>query len=455
MNNMNSDSFKNVFKRYLQKSENNYANKQIYSVQKFSMDSVDTPQVVTRSAGSLSENRLEIMNKDASIIREQSVQTLFRPYFGKQGINKPEIGDHPDFKYLRDTGGSEYCPITTMFMDIVNSTGLGLMYPLEQVFIIKNAFISAAIEIVKTFDGHVHRIMGDAIMAFFGGKSGSTEDNTINALNCASTLMYFVENAIIPALAEYYPTPNGSPAPFAVRIGIDHGKEKDVLWGCYGHTGINEVTATSIYVDMAAKLQHCAGKNQIMLGDSLKKHLDLPTPLLSVKVDESGHKEPFILPNQLTSTGQLFNYEKHLFDWKEYLRYTPIPQLEQIMGVKNSDEYIKISAEVSKLYSSDNFNYFPCSFILPKDHEIKFTAEILGPIAYYSRVRFRVENHGLEAELAKDTGGNRPTYEFDVSRRLYTHTERTRYRGLHYLVVEVINSVDQVIKSSRYGVFIA
>src|SRR5436190_1051179 len=113
MNNMGLDNYKNIFKGYLQKSENNYA-KQVYGVQKFSMDSADTPEIVMRSADSLNENRVEIMTKAASIIKEQSVQMLFRPYFGKQGLNKPEIGDHPDFNYLRETRGYEYWPITTM-----------------------------------------------------------------------------------------------------------------------------------------------------------------------------------------------------------------------------------------------------------------------------------------------------------------------------------------------------
>lgn len=43
------------------------------------------------------------------------------------------------------------------------------------------------------------------------------------------------------------------------------------LW----YPGINEVTATSFYVDIASKLQHKAPKNSIMLGESLVNKLGL------------------------------------------------------------------------------------------------------------------------------------------------------------------------------------
>lgn len=45
--------------------------------------------------------------------------------------------------------------------------------------------------------------------------------------------------------------------------------------GNYGIPGINEVTATSFFVDIASKLQHKAPKNSIMLGESLVNKLGL------------------------------------------------------------------------------------------------------------------------------------------------------------------------------------
>ena len=56
-------------------------------------------------------------------------------------------------------------------MDMEGSTRLNLLHSPSEVARIKNAFSRMAMEVVKAFDGHVHRIMGDAVMAYFGGKT--------------------------------------------------------------------------------------------------------------------------------------------------------------------------------------------------------------------------------------------------------------------------------------------
>ncbi|QXE07155.1 hypothetical protein BJG93_34930 [Paraburkholderia sprentiae WSM5005] len=55
-----------------------------------------------------------------------------------------------------------------MFIDVKESTRLGLRYPLDVVQHIKHSILRAASETVRAMDGHVHRFMGDALMAFFG-----------------------------------------------------------------------------------------------------------------------------------------------------------------------------------------------------------------------------------------------------------------------------------------------
>ena len=127
----------------------------------------------------------------AELQRYREMQTLIRPYFGKLGTRAPKIGDHPDYMHLKKNRGTEFGPVTTLFMDIAGSTKLGLVYSPEQVYEIKNRFITTAIDLVSAFDGHVHRIMGDAVMAYFGGTSVSVEQGAIDALNCASVLRYF------------------------------------------------------------------------------------------------------------------------------------------------------------------------------------------------------------------------------------------------------------------------
>ena len=182
-----------------------------------------------------------------------SAQRSLRPLFGKGAPVRPSIGDHPDFMHLKGTDDVCYCPITTMFMDIEGSTRLSLLYDLETVRAIKNAFIQSAIQIVQSFDGHVHRIMGDAVMAFFGGTTSTNESSTINGINAAAVLQHFAEKVVRPRLDEI-----GCDHDFGIRIGLDFGQKENVLWSTYGYPGVEEVTATSFYVDVAAKLQHAA-----------------------------------------------------------------------------------------------------------------------------------------------------------------------------------------------------
>src|SRR5699024_5247206 len=99
----------------------------------------------------------------------------------------------------------------------------------------------------------VHRIMGDAVMAYFGGKDTNDYDDIINALNCSAVIRYFIEKVVAPQLEI-----EGFEDPFGIRIGLDYGEESDVIWSVYGFPGIDEVTATSFYVDVASKLQHSA-----------------------------------------------------------------------------------------------------------------------------------------------------------------------------------------------------
>ncbi|MFP3354351.1 adenylate/guanylate cyclase domain-containing protein, partial [Pseudoalteromonas sp. SIMBA_153] len=65
-----------------------------------------------------------------------------------------------------------------------------------------------------------------------------------------------------------------------IRVGIDYGQHDDVLWGMYGYQGSSEVTATSFFVDVAAKLQQSAPRNRVMIGESIRTLLDLHDELL-------------------------------------------------------------------------------------------------------------------------------------------------------------------------------
>lgn len=374
------------------------------------------------------------------------IQNYLRPLYGKGTPLVPAIGDHPDFIHLRDTDLVMYSPITTMFVDIEGSTKLGLHLPLEEVFIIKNALICAAIEIINTFDGHVHRIMGDAVMAYFGSVDRSPESGIIDGINCVSVLKSFIDEVVKPAMNN-----RGIDDDIGIRIGLDFGKKDDVIWSCYGYQGMTEVTATSFYVDVAAKLQQSAGRNNIMIGQSLRDFIDFPEDLLDVKTRKKNGKvipDPYITPNYAGPDGKPINYKKHLLKSDRYLRYSPIAN--EGLFAQNVP---KIRAQVC-----DNEEGFPrseyssCSSILPKEKSLLFTYTLPVAVPYPYKVKVRVENHGVEA--GKDLF-HECVYEIrsTADEQNFRHWERTKYRGLHYLYLDIISSGFATM-TGRFGVYI-
>lgn len=431
------ESFQDTFSRYLEGSgSQRHANSMI----------------AAKSAASGISSFSESGSQE--IVPQYSIQRILRPLYQKGEPQLPDIGDHPDFKKLQGTAEKVYCPITTLFMDIESSTRLSLLYPLEDVYRIKNAFIRVAIEIIKSFDGHVHRIMGDAVMAYFGGLRVSPESGIIDGLNCASVLCYFVEQSVIPKLNTL-----GYKEPFGIRVGVDFGEQKDVLWSSYGYPGIEEVTATSFYVDVASKLQHAAGRNEIMIGKSIRDFIDFPKELLSIKsITNNGNKisVPYLQPNHTNAEGQAVNYNQYVLQWNSYLKLSPLAPFDSALNP--GAEGVQLSAEVYGVKDGQaEGNYSPTCRILPKNKLIKFKVKLpYRPMLPYT-VKFKVENHGEEARnLGGESLGNHVAEKTITTLKEHdniSHWEHTSYRGLHYMIIDVLTHLGTKHRS-HFGVYI-
>lgn len=392
------------------------------------------------------------------LVPYNTFQTNLRALYGNGPPKDPRIGDHPDFEYLKDTDNFCYHPITTLFMDIESSTRLSLIYSLEDVFRIKNAFIRSAMEVIQSFDGHVHRIMGDAVMAYFGGTSCNMQKAAVDALNCASVLMYFAKRVIIPLLQlEKYDSQ------FGIRIGMDYGRQEDVLWSCYGYPGMNEVTATSFYVDVASKLQHAAGRNEIMIGHSLRSFLDFPDQLLAIKTVQRDGKEiekPRLEPNHTDASGKSIDYSQRLLKWQKYLSYSPMAIKDRdFLSPNSSTDIVPVSAKIypQKDAAAAEGLFIATSTVLPKEKWLKFSVAIPHQLRYPFRVRFIVENHGEEAlrEAGPELGNHETPYTIssEAEKVSLKHWEHTLYRGLHFLTI-LVESQSRVIARVMVGVFI-
>lgn len=432
---------------------------------------------IYKSSVSMEDSGGRVFESNSSVVRAsgskelqntESIQQDIRAAFKKVGLNHSPIGSHPDFAHLAETDQQENHYICSLFLDIKNSTRLSFIYNLEDVVAIKNTILKAAAETVRAMDGHVHRFMGDALLAFFGGKNVSKEDSVINAINCASVLESLMTGTIIPALED-----NGFKASYlGFRIGLDYGAHEKVLWGSYGLKGVYEVTATSFHVDVAAKLQSMAGRNKTMLGDSIMNEIDFPVEYQKIKsyTDAGVIKYVYTLNKNYTDAGgQVHTYRVRELDHVSYRDLLPYPT-----DLKESFDGSVVKSCPGVLYScycveeSIESEYRSVSRILNKGVALKFKVQLSKAVYdeqdFPLSITFTKRNYGVEAQLkeqagvfpkpvtviVRDMGFRSPFF----SGKNIEEPESTSYRGLHTMDVVIKNSAQKTIFKDIIGVYI-
>ncbi len=402
---------------------------------------------------------------------QYELQRSIRPIFGKSGINTSPIGTHPNFISLENTDGDTQNHYTcTLFVDIKGSTRLSLLYPLEEVFTFKNAVIKTCIESVRALDGHVHRIMGDAVMAFFAQQEGDKEDSIANAINCSVTLRMMLEEGIKPWMEKK----GFDGKDFAFRVGCDFGDDEQVLWGSYGYSGVGEVSATGLQVDMASKLQNLAKKNQTMLGQSIIEYIDFPDYYLRTKtIEKDGQfiSQPFVTPNLTRNDGTSINYLMKLTQYEKLIELSPLPIhiRERITQRITQQSVIGNPLIEYKCYTVDDSNnqreYISVSKFLEKNISLRFELAAMtnGRLKFPLTVVFTKTNHGTQARKNNEDKTYQPTIKIlSNPTSSYSHSpqrkvlidEATLYRGLHTMQCMVKDSENRIIFRDWIGVMI-
>jgi len=400
---------------------------------------------------------------------EYLLQTQIRPIFGKEGLNTSPIGTHPDFLALEGSNNTQKHYTCTLFVDIKGSTRLSLLYDLEFIFKFKNAVIQTCVEVVRSFDGHVHRLMGDAVMAFFGGSSTEKEDAIADAINCSVTLRAILEQSIKPWMIN-----SGLDAKdFGFRIGCDFGNDDDVLWGSFGYQGVGEVSATGLSVDMASKLQSLAGKNQTMLGQGLLEFVDWPEKYSKIKDREKdgGGSEylPVVTPNITDKSGNPLNYKMRSLDFSKCLKFSALPLQfrERIAGVavKNNPN---IDFKCFIITSGSKKEYISASYFLGPNLDIVFEVKAItaSRLSFPLRVVFKKTNHGLATPKEERDIEQEPVTKWLIKKAANSFNssmvprataelkEATLYRGLHTMKCEVFDNNNHLIFRDWIGVMI-
>jgi class 3 adenylate cyclase len=379
---------------------------------------------------------------------DYNIQNNLRKLYGKRGVKRAVIGGHPDFNHLVDSGDKENGFVTSLFVDIQGSTRLGVFYTPDLVFYFKNQIIKCAIECVLAFDGHVHRIMGDAILAFFRG-GGNERNSAIDAINCGAVLVQFIREEVVPQLRE-----RGLAEDVGIRVGVDYGSHSQVLWGMYGYSGVSEVTATSFHVDVAAKLQQSAPRNRVMLGQSIVDLLGLHDEVIEIRRSIKGNEkvlQPYVTPNYTDAQKKPMNYRQYVLSQNNYSEMLPY-QEDLNQEIKIFSTLKRSDGEVSEDH------YYKCSRSVPLAHGIEFKVLVRPRTnANDIKVVFRVENNGVQAYSVEGRGNHETSVTAkrrDSGEYFAKQWEGAAYVGLHHMYVSVLEDNIPTFPEQRFSVFI-
>jgi class 3 adenylate cyclase/tetratricopeptide (TPR) repeat protein len=153
---------------------------------------------------------------------------------------------------VRVEGERKY--VTVLFADVVDSTGLGERLDPEQVAEIMNgafAFLNAS---VKKYDGTIARLLGDAILAFFGAPVAH-EDDAERAVRAGLDIQ-----AAAREYAEEVRRNYG--VDFQVRVGVNTGL---AVLAAVGDEIRTEYTAMGDTTNVAARLQGAAEPGTVLI----------------------------------------------------------------------------------------------------------------------------------------------------------------------------------------------
>lgn len=272
---------------------------------------------------------------------------------GAEARYAEKLGAHPSFSNLKNSNNSEYHYIVTMFIDIKNSTGLFKKYDPDVVANICRAIQMAAIHTCWYFEGYIHRLQGDGLMIYFGGRNVSKQKAVDNSLMAASFISYFMENDLRNLFDE-----QGVKRIYS-RIGIDFGDDEDTLWHNAGIGECSEVTTTGLHTSLPCKMQGQAASNGVVVGDNVVgykgSHLDY-FKHLPYKID--GEEQPYIYQEP----EERFFYKQHDFNWRRYLKNHPLIEEAEDGSLKFKNRIVSptpnITSNISQLQQNAT-NYKP------------------------------------------------------------------------------------------------
>ncbi len=158
-------------------------------------------------------------------------------------------------------------------IDLVGSTRMSMTLPVDRLATIMQAFAEQMSITISAYGGYVLKYVGDAILAFFVAE-GEPFLPSINAVNCARSMIKIMREGINPILNQYdYPE-------MSVRVGIDLGENAVVQYGWDTHTVDGKQLRWPHYdilgytMNIATKMTALAKPDQVVIGKMVYDVLD-------------------------------------------------------------------------------------------------------------------------------------------------------------------------------------
>jgi class 3 adenylate cyclase len=200
---------------------------------------------------------------------------------GPRPDHSPSMSTPPGSPQPRGVEG-ERRVITVLFCDVVNSTTLAGHFDPEEWAEIMNEAFHYMIAPIKEYDGMIARLMGDAVLAFFGAPQAH-EDDPQRAVLAGLEIV----NGIRPfcnRFAEDYDME------FNVRVGINTGP---VVVGEIGSSQSQEYTAMGDAINLAARMEQTAIAGTVQISEDTYR---LVAPLFDVwnlgNIEVKGKTDP-------------------------------------------------------------------------------------------------------------------------------------------------------------------
>jgi adenylate cyclase len=163
--------------------------------------------------------------------------------------------------------------LVIMYADLVGSTNMSMMIPIDKMVTIIQGFSFEMSHIVNNYGGYTLKYVGDAVIAFFPlvyNKSLIYD----KAIECAKSMITIIKKGISPTLNQYdYPE-------LQVKIGIDVGESIIIQ---YGHDDRSHIDILGYSMNKSAKITSLTYPNTITIGEDMYSNLN---PKLKVEFKE-------------------------------------------------------------------------------------------------------------------------------------------------------------------------